>query len=208
MDNSDLIKKYGLAPDGLQSLFDKLVNGGYIDLAEVQERMPGFLGTVEIYETTMYRGRMEAKAPPKPVKAKSGALINAQEAVRDIRSGLDDGALMEKYRLSHKGLKSLFDKMMDVGLIPQADLDRKSLGLEVHTVALSEELLTLSSLYEALGANAQHETTAHAAKHLKGASHSKGQAIAKTEASEVKEEPIKAKVIDRPGPVVDGSPGL
>jgi hypothetical protein len=36
MDDSALMKEYGLARSGLQSLFDKLVTGGYLDLAEVK----------------------------------------------------------------------------------------------------------------------------------------------------------------------------
>jgi hypothetical protein len=141
MNDAALMKKYGLASDGLQSLFDKLVTGGYIDLSEVQGRMQGFWGTIIIDD--LYK---ETALP----KAKSGARINAQEAARDVRSGMDDPALMEKYRLSHKGLQSLFDKLIAGGLITQADLNRRSFGIE-HTVDLREELPSLSQVLRHLG---------------------------------------------------------
>jgi hypothetical protein len=141
MNDAALMKKYGLASDGLQSLFDKLVTGGYIDLSEVQSRMQGFWGTIVIDDL-----RKETTFP----KAKSGARINAQEAARDVRSGMDDPALMEKYRLSYKGLQSLFDKLIAGGLITQADLNRRSFGIE-HTVDLREELPSLSQVLRHLG---------------------------------------------------------
>jgi hypothetical protein len=141
MNDAALMKKYGLASDGLQSLFDKLVASGYIDLSEVQSRMQGFWGTIVIDDL-----RKETTFP----KAKSGARINAQEAARDVRSGMDDPALMEKYRLSYKGLQSMFDKLIAGGLITQADLNRRSFGIE-HTVDLREELPTLSQVLRHLG---------------------------------------------------------
>lgn len=51
--------------------------------------------------------------------------IDAQQALDDIRSGLDDYALMDKYNLSAKGLQSLFSKLVSVGAITQAELDRR-----------------------------------------------------------------------------------
>jgi hypothetical protein len=43
--------------------------------------------------------------------------INAKEALEDIRTGMDDVALMKKYKLSGKGLHSLLEKLADAGLI-------------------------------------------------------------------------------------------
>ncbi|MDQ7785730.1 MAG: PilZ domain-containing protein [Desulfomonilaceae bacterium] len=47
--------------------------------------------------------------------------INAREIVNDILSGLDDIALMEKYRLSSKGLHSLVNKLIAAGLLRRRD---------------------------------------------------------------------------------------
>ncbi len=49
--------------------------------------------------------------------------IKAKDAVRDIRSGMDDFALMDKYSLSAKGLQSLFDQLVAAGLLSRGDLD-------------------------------------------------------------------------------------
>lgn len=43
--------------------------------------------------------------------------IEAKQAVKDIRAGLDDAALMKKYNLSSKGLHSLYGKLMAAGLL-------------------------------------------------------------------------------------------
>ena len=151
MDDSALMKEYGLARSGLQSLFDKLVTSGYLDLAEVQERMPSFLGTVDISEAVLPTQGDGTPGAPQPQTGRSGAWINAQEAARDVRAGLDDAALMGKYRLTSRGLRSMVDKLVAVGLITQVDLDRRRLGLQEHTVALREEMLSLDDVFEYLG---------------------------------------------------------
>lgn len=51
--------------------------------------------------------------------------IKARDAVRDIRSGMDDYQLMEKYGLSSKGLESLLGKLVGIGAITQAELDQR-----------------------------------------------------------------------------------
>jgi hypothetical protein len=63
---------------------------------------------------------------------------------------MDDFALMQKYQLSHKNLPNLFKKLIDVGLIQQTDIDHRNLGFE-HTVALSEDMLSLSAAFAVLG---------------------------------------------------------
>jgi DNA-directed RNA polymerase subunit RPC12/RpoP len=48
--------------------------------------------------------------------------INAHDVMADIRAGVGDFALMEKYGLSAKGLQSLFTKLVDAGLIDSSKL--------------------------------------------------------------------------------------
>ncbi len=150
MSDADLMNKYVLSNAGLQSLFDKLVAKGYIDLSEILERTAAFLGTVDISEYVLSPEAVKAEDAREPVKSKAERLVNAHEAARDIRSGMDDSALMQKYRLSAKGLPSLFKKLMQVGLIQQSDIDHRNLGFE-HTVALTEDMLSLSAAFQALG---------------------------------------------------------
>jgi hypothetical protein len=49
----------------------------------------------------------------------------------------------------------MVDKLVTVGLITQADLDRRRLGLQEHTVALREEMLSLDDVFEYLGQTAR-----------------------------------------------------
>ncbi|HMK34941.1 MAG TPA: hypothetical protein VK463_07745 [Desulfomonilaceae bacterium] len=152
MDDSRLMEKYHLSVEGLQSLFDKLVHKGFIDLSDVEKRMPGFLGTVVVSESLISRVKQENQVAP--VKSKPKQLVNAQEAGRDIRLGADDSVLMDKYRLSPKQLGSLFDKLKSRGLITQADLDRRRLDDE-HTVDLKEEKLSFADALQQLGLDEQ-----------------------------------------------------
>jgi rubredoxin len=49
--------------------------------------------------------------------------LKANEVLGDIRGGISDAALMEKYKLSEKGLESLFEKLVTAGVLKQAELD-------------------------------------------------------------------------------------
>jgi len=40
--------------------------------------------------------------------------IEAKELIFDIRAGMTDSQLMEKYRLTYKGLKSALQKLLNV----------------------------------------------------------------------------------------------
>ncbi len=51
--------------------------------------------------------------------------INAKEILADIKGGMDDSALMEKYQLSEKGLQSLFKKLVDAGVLKQREQDER-----------------------------------------------------------------------------------
>src|SRR5271157_6480845 len=79
--------------------------------------------------------------------------IKAKEAVADIRSGMDDAALMEKYRLSPQEHHDLFDRLLSAGLITEADLNRRHF-LNDHTVDLREEMLSFTEALQQLGLGA------------------------------------------------------
>jgi hypothetical protein len=150
MSDADLMSKYLLSNAGLQSLFDKLFTAGYIDLGEILARTPTFLGTVDISESFAPAQAIKTEHGRESTKSRAATRVNAQEAARDIRSGMDDFALMQKYQLSYKNLPSLFKKLMDVGLIQQTDIDHRNLGFE-NTVALTEDMLSLSAAFAVLG---------------------------------------------------------
>lgn len=54
--------------------------------------------------------------------------ISAGEFIADIRSGLDDNALMEKYHLSEEALQHLLKKLVDSRAIRQSELDARTAG--------------------------------------------------------------------------------
>jgi hypothetical protein len=51
--------------------------------------------------------------------------IKAKEALEDIKSGMSDGALMDKYKITATGLASLYRRMVQAGLLPHSDLDQR-----------------------------------------------------------------------------------
>ncbi len=65
------------------------------------------------------------------------AIVNAEDAVQSIRSGMSDAALKEKYAISQKGLESLFRKLVVAGAIEQSDLHRRRGSLRRPTWVLS-----------------------------------------------------------------------
>lgn len=55
--------------------------------------------------------------------------VNAKEAAADIRSGMNNAALMEKYRVTETGLRSLMTKLVKAGLLEQSELDARLPGI-------------------------------------------------------------------------------
>ena len=56
--------------------------------------------------------------------------MNAKEFLADIKGGMDDAGLMEKYRLSGDLLQSVFEKLVDMGLLKRRDLEKRTLMSE------------------------------------------------------------------------------
>ncbi len=54
--------------------------------------------------------------------------INVKAIVADIKAGMNNAALMEKYQLSEKGLQSLFKKLMDAGALKSSELDEQRIS--------------------------------------------------------------------------------
>jgi hypothetical protein len=87
MSDAALREKYDLTPEGLGSLFDKLVGAGYLDVAELWARKRLVVGTVVITQPDFVPREGSPAGTPSAPKPKRN-LINAQEAARDIRSGM------------------------------------------------------------------------------------------------------------------------
>jgi predicted transcriptional regulator len=131
LDDSDLMAKYGLTVKGVESLFRKLLQAGIVEESELGDRMSDYAGSVVV------SGQVASSQIERPSKKTgSGArkrkqlVIDALAAVQDIRSGMPDAELMRKYRLSTRGLQSLFKKLLDTGCIEQFEFDQRFAILE------------------------------------------------------------------------------
>jgi hypothetical protein len=126
LDDQTLMDKYRISAKGLQSLFGKLIDFGVITQQEIDQRTSESFGDVSITENLKQQvGLVQAKG--------SGRTVSAHEAARDLRSGVSDADLMKKYRLSSKGLQSLFGQLLDTGVVSQHDLDGRMPWTD-HTV--------------------------------------------------------------------------
>lgn len=127
MDDGSLMKKFNLSAKALYSLFDQLAGAGYLTQFEVDSRGSVNPGTVilDINEIGF--------PPPDTEKT----VISVADAVKCIRSDLDDAALMKRYKISAKGLRSLYRKLVAAGKIDQSELDRRM--SETHAWAVLGE---------------------------------------------------------------------
>ena len=65
--------------------------------------------------------------------------IKAKDILEDLRAGLTDDQIMEKYRLSPTGLKSLFDKMVAAKVMTQEEYAWRPVGWDdTVSIDLSE----------------------------------------------------------------------
>lgn len=108
--DEDLKKKYELSDKGLESLFRKLLRKGLVSRKTLVKRQEMFEADITVRNELLESHK---------------ASVDAAEAVRDINKHLSDAELMEKYRLSEKGLKSLFRKLVQKGLISERALQRR-----------------------------------------------------------------------------------
>ena len=51
--------------------------------------------------------------------------IKIKAFVRDLKQGVDDRALMEKYNLSAETLPKLLDKLVNQGIVTESDLETR-----------------------------------------------------------------------------------
>jgi uncharacterized protein (DUF433 family) len=92
LDDSRLKEKYGLSDDGVQNMYEQLLDADLLEKEGTQYVVP--------------RRRR----------------IGTKEIVSDIRSGLTDLDLMEKYKLSSRGLQRVFTKLVDAGALLEGDI--------------------------------------------------------------------------------------
>jgi hypothetical protein len=100
MDDEGLMHKYELSPQALLKAMTKLVWDGLMPPSGLARRKSLIKGVL--------KGRQRR--------------IVAKEVVQDLRSGMQEPALMEKYRLSPKGCQRLLERLVDSGVISHSEL--------------------------------------------------------------------------------------
>ncbi len=127
MDEAAIMKRFNLSAKALHSLYDQLVEAGQLTQSQVDRRCCISPGTVAI---DLNRPEFPSAGIDKPV-------IKAADAVKCIRSGMDDPSLMKRYKISAKGLQSLFRKLVAAGVLNQSELNRRL--SETHAWAILDE---------------------------------------------------------------------
>src|SRR5271157_1470066 len=87
---------------------------------------PGIKPYVEVSDITVVMA-----IPKKPV-------INAQEVLGDLTNNLSDKELMKKHKLSPRGLKSMYKKLLGKGLVFSQALARR-IGVQIKDISLVSE---------------------------------------------------------------------
>jgi len=127
MDEAALMGELKLSAKALHSLMDQVVAAGLLKQSEVDLRSSLSPGTVVV-------DLDQAKFPE---INKEKPIISATDAAQCIRSGMDDSALMKRYGISAKGLRSLLRKLVSSGVVEQSELDKRM--SETHLWAVLED---------------------------------------------------------------------
>jgi DNA-binding response OmpR family regulator len=127
-DEAAIMQEFNLSAKAYSSLSDQLRAAGLMEWQEYEIRR-------SLTQDSVIVDSPAPVADPLPVREK--AKISAAEASKAIRSGLGDSALMKKFGISAKGLRSLFRKLVVLGVIDQAELDKRM--VESHDWAIVED---------------------------------------------------------------------
>lgn len=100
LDGDALKEKYNLSAEGLKDLYKQLAEAGFLEW------------TGQGFSVPQKRS------------------IDTQKLVADIRSGVTDLELMEKYKVSSRGLQRVLAKLVDSGLIIADDLSGRSISYD------------------------------------------------------------------------------
>ncbi len=118
MARSELMKKYQLSTEGLGRALKLLLEANAISPDELET----FRSSRDEERTRELRGHSVGK---KTVKAK--------ELLADIRAGMDDAGLMQKYGLSARGILKALNRLLWEGLLSPSEItERRSLAKTVY----------------------------------------------------------------------------
>ncbi len=125
LSETELMDKYQLAAKGLQSLLTKLVASELITQEELERHLPGFMQSARLSEESGRAGGEDWKIRRTRPGEKPGQVVRAADAIADIKAGMTDSELMEKYRLSSKGLQDLLEQLVKAGLVAPTEVERR-----------------------------------------------------------------------------------
>jgi len=110
LSDKELMKKHNLSPRGLKKLYKKLLGKGRIFRRALARRMG-----VPTKDLTVVFEAEEAKK----------VTVDASDVMKNLSNEMTDAELMREYRLSPRGLQSLFRKLYNKGLISKATFMRR-----------------------------------------------------------------------------------
>ncbi len=109
LSDEELMKKHKLSRKGLESLYKKLLGKGLVSRRALAGRIGGQADLSLVLDT------QDAKR----------VTINASDVLNSLFNGMTDEELMHEYRLTPRGLQSLFKKLYNKGLISKATFMRR-----------------------------------------------------------------------------------
>lgn len=116
MSDADLMNRYNLSADGLQSLFKKLLAAQAVRQSDVDERLTKTHDWVYLEETTT-----EVLLP-----YESGIPVASERILHGLKSGMSYKTLMEELSLTAKGFRTILNKLQEEGLISDQELNRET----------------------------------------------------------------------------------
>jgi uncharacterized protein (DUF433 family) len=118
MARSDIMTKYQLSTEGLERVLKSLLEANAISPDELE---------------TFRSSRDKERTAELTRHSVSKKTIKAKELLADIRAGLDDAGLMEKYGFSKGGILKALNRLIWEGLMSPSELaDRRSLAKTLY----------------------------------------------------------------------------
>ncbi len=130
MTSTELTEKYQLSNSGLQNVCQKLLSEGFLETANI-ERLNSALDNGRSLHNE--RRQIPGRFPEKAKAARAKRQVKPAEFLSDVRAGLDDAGLMQKYRISAHEVLKVMSKLIWRGLMSPTELHmRRSLAKTVY----------------------------------------------------------------------------
>ena len=110
LSDNELMEKHNLSPRGLKKLYKKLLAKGVAFRGALERRIGGQRADLSLVLETQDAKRVT---------------INASDVLKSLSNGMTDEQLMSQYKLSPRGLQSLYTKLTKSGLISESTRKRR-----------------------------------------------------------------------------------